>query len=73
MTAEYCNIGPCAAFDGHAGTCAEASGWITTCDDLGCVNGQTIQGRKYHYDGTIEEQWASCGRMATTCRVEGDA
>ena len=24
----YCTRGPCAAEDGHAGTCAEASGWI---------------------------------------------
>lgn len=62
-----CGRGVCAANDGHEGTCAEASGWVTTCDDLGCVDGRTIQGRKYHYDGSVEEQWAPCGRMADDC------
>ena len=35
----YCTRGPCAAEDGHAGTCAEASGWadepgLPTWDDI---------------------------------------
>ena len=28
----YCTRGPCAAEDGHAGTCAEASGWADEPD-----------------------------------------
>lgn len=42
-----CDKGSCAAQRGHEGTCAEASGFILTCEDLGCVDGKTIQGRKY--------------------------
>ena len=30
----YCTRGPCAAEDGHAGTCAEASGWADEPDPL---------------------------------------
>jgi hypothetical protein len=40
-----------------------------TCDDLGCVNGRTIQGRKYGYDGSREDQWAPCARRADTCPI----
>lgn len=41
-----------------------------TCEDLGCVDGRTMQGRKYDYDGIAEEQWAPCGRRASTCPQE---
>ena len=30
----YCTRGPCAAEDGHTGTCAEASGWADEPDRL---------------------------------------
>ena len=54
---------PWAKFRDGAGVAAAA------CADLGCVNGMSVQGRAYDYDGKAEDQWAPCGHRLDTCPV----